>query len=329
MIALSIVVPIYNEEDLLPLIVERFLQLRKRLCKTFNLDNNAIEILFVNDGSTDGSFETLKTFCLKTESFTCLNLSRNHGHQLAITAGIEHSSGRAVVIIDGDLQDPPEFIVNLYQKHLSGYDVVYAVRTVRNGEGVFKRLSAALFYRLINSLSRVSLPLNTGDFRIMSRRVVDQLILMREQHRYIRGMVSWIGFKQTGLFYDRDPRQEGESKFPLLKMLSFAMDAITSFSKFPLQLIASMGFVVSIAGLIYGLFALYQKFIMHDVIPGWTSLVILILILGGAQLFSLGLIGEYIAKIYEQSKNRPLFIVEGVYKANPSSRKELKSTSSS
>jgi len=264
--ALSIVVPIYNEEALLPDIFVAFTSCQKLLESRFALPPDAIEIIFVNDGSSDSSFMQLKVFCESNLGFLCLNLSKNHGHQLAITAGIAHSSGDAVVVIDGDLQDPPAVIQDLYKKYLEGFDVVYAIRKSRKGETLFKRFSAYLFYKLINKLSKTSLPPNTGDFRLMSRRVVMHFNSMKEQCRYIRGMIPWIGFKQTGIYYERDERTKGETHYPLSKMIRLALNGVISFSNAPLKAIASMGFLISFLGFAYAGLVLYEKLFLNNTV---------------------------------------------------------------
>ena len=313
-IKLSIIMPIYNESSLLPAVFERFTALVNQLPDSCGIIQSEIELIFVNDGSTDHSLSQLIAFVNKTEYATCINLARNFGHQLAITAGINCATGDAVVVIDGDLQDPPELIIELYQKYQEGLDVVYAVRKRRLGESYFKLITAQLFYKIIDYFSHTEIIQNAGDFRLMSRRVVDVFNQLPEQHRFIRGMIPWIGFKQDGIFYERDKRYCGKTKFSIRKMVQFSMDGITSFSTIPLKMVGVLGLWISVLGVIYTGYALYEKFVLQSTIQGWTSLVILIILMGGFQLICLGVMGEYIARIHDQVKNRPLYVIEGEYK---------------
>ena len=313
MIKLSVVIPIYNEEALLQDVFKRFDNLANLLNEKFGIKNNQLEFLYVNDGSKDSSLAQLIDHSNTSEFTKCINLARNFGHQLAITSGINKASGDAVVVIDGDLQDPPEFIVDLYQRHLEGIDVVYAVRKKRLGETWFKLYTARWFYKLISSLSQIPIIQNVGDFRLMSRRVVDVFNQMPEEHRFIRGMIPWVGFKQEGLKYERDKRYRGVTKFSLKKMIDFSIDGITSFSSIPLRLVGLVGIIISFMGIIYSLYAIYQRFWLNTTVPGWTSLVVLFLIIGGVQLICLGVIGEYIARIHDQVKQRPLYVIENIY----------------
>jgi dolichol-phosphate mannosyltransferase len=275
-----------------------------------------IEIIFVNDGSSDGTFDALKRLCMDEAHYQLLNLSRNHGHQIAITAGIDLAKGDAVAVIDGDLQDPPETIVDLYGKMQEGFDVVYAVRKKREGETPFKLFTAKLFYRLLKKLTNVEIPVDTGDFRIMSRRVVTILTSMNERHRFIRGMISWIGFNQTGLEYERHERHSGETKYTLSKMIKFAFDGITSFSSIPLKLASYLGIITAMFGFLYSLYVVFLKLFVPkaQIELGWASIIIFILLLGGIQLLALGMIGEYLGRIHDETKFRPLYIVEHIYK---------------
>jgi len=297
----------------LPELRDRLFSLRKTLKSRFSLRSESIEFLFVNDGSKDGSYAFLRALSTQEKGFRLVNLSRNHGHQLAITAGLDLSRGEAVVVMDGDLQDPPEFIPELYAKFQEGFDVVYAKRAKRSGESWFKLVTARVFYRVMKNMTKFDIPLDTGDFRIMSRRVVQILCSLRETHRYIRGLISWIGFQQTGLEYEREQRKAGVTKFSLAKMLKFALDGITSFSAVPLKFASYLGISTSFLGILYAIHALYLKFFTDRTIQGWTSLVIIVLVLGGIQLISLGMIGEYISRIHDESKNRPLYVIEGIY----------------
>jgi dolichol-phosphate mannosyltransferase len=313
LIKLSVVVPIYNEEVLLTAVFDRFTALMTLFSDRCGILSSEFELIFVNDGSTDHSLSQLICFSNEMDYVKCINLARNFGHQLAITAGINAAKGDAVVVIDGDLQDPPEFIIDLYQRYQMGVDVVYAIRKRRLGDSWFKIITAQVFYKIIVYFSDTDIIQNVGDFRLMSRRVVDVFNQLPEQHRFIRGMIPWIGFKQDGIFYDRDKRYSGKTKFSIRKMIQFSMDGITSFSTIPLKMVGVLGFWISVLGVIYTGYALYEKFVLHSTIQGWTSLVILILLMGGFQLICLGVMGEYIARIHDQVKNRPLYVIEGEY----------------
>jgi dolichol-phosphate mannosyltransferase len=315
---ISVVIPIYNESQIIA-------ELNRRLTKTseifnsqFNIQPKDIEFIFVNDGSADDSLAQLIVLANTNAQYKVINFSRNFGHQKAVTAGLQHAKGEHVVLIDADLQDPPEFILDLYKKQQEGYDVVYAVRKKRKGEGFIKTITAKLFYRLLYNVTDINIPLDTGDFRIMRRNVVNTLNSMPEAHRFIRGMVSWIGFKQVGLEYERQERFAGQTKYPLKKMLRFAFDAITSFSTVPLKLMIYLGFSVSFIGLLGVFYILYIKIFTTEAITGWSSIMITILLMGGIQLLTLGIMGEYIGRITEESKKRPLYIIENIYEGGSS-----------
>ena len=302
---LSVVVPIYFEQDTIPEFYARMKKAMLSLAPEFSH-----EIIYVNDGSTDNSLKMLCELAIKDDSVRILNLSRNFGHQLAITAGIDAAVGDVVAVIDGDLQDPPEVIVEMVGKWKEGFKVVYGVRRSRKGETVFKLLTANLFYRILGKMSDVALPLDSGDFRIMDRAVVDALAGIREENRYIRGLVSWVGFRQCGLPYERDVRYAGVTKFNLKKMLRFALDGITSFSDKPLRVSSKLGLVITLIAFLSMLWLIVSKLIAPESsIPGWTSLLVVVLFLGGVQLISIGVLGEYIGRIYKETKQRPLYIV--------------------
>lgn len=316
MIKLSVVIPIYNESKIIS-------ELHQRLNKTidlFRVELNVlleeIEIIFVNDGSKDDSLSQLIALAKTNRHYKVVNFSRNFGHQKAVTAGINISTGEHVVLIDADLQDPPEFIIDLYKKQLEGFDVVYAVRSKRKGESYFKMTTAKIFYRLLFKMTDINIPLDAGDFRIMKRNVVDVLNQMPETHRFIRGMVSWVGFKQTGLEYERQERFAGETKYPLKKMIVFAIDALTSFSSTPLKLATYFGFLVSLIGVLGIIWVVYTKYFTNNNISGWSSIMVTVLFMGGVQLLTLGIIGQYIGRISEESKKRPLYIIENIYGGN-------------
>jgi polyisoprenyl-phosphate glycosyltransferase len=301
----SIVIPIYNEAEVLP-------TLYKRLTDVMNGLGQPYEILFVNDGSHDASLLLLKDLHAKDERVKFLSLSRNFGQQLAITAGLDHAAGQAVVIMDADLQDPPEVIPRLIEQWRQGYDIVFAVREKRCGEWLFKRITAALFYRLLRHITATEIPLDAGDFRLMSRRAVEALNSIRERNRFIRGLAGWIGMRQTAVSFVRDIRHAGETKFRLKKMLRFALTGIISFSLVPLQLASYLGFLVSSVSFFYMVYAIGLKLFTERVVQGWTAMMVAVLFVGGVQLLSLGIIGAYIGRIYEEVKQRPLYIVDEV-----------------
>ncbi len=299
----SIVIPVYNEEEVLA-------ETYKRLKKVMDSTGEKYELLFVNDGSKDRSAAIIKDFCQRDPNVRLLNFSRNFGHQLAITAGMDYASGEAVVVIDADLQDPPEVILEMIAKWKAGCDVVYGKRVKRKGETFFKKFTAALFYRLLRRMTDVDMPVDAGDFRLLDRKVCEEIKKMREKSRYIRGLVSWVGFRQETVEYVREERWAGETKYPLRKMLKFAMDAVTSFSYKPLKLATYVGFILSLSSFLYLLVVLYQKLFTNNVVPGWASIMTINLFFNGVILIILGIIGEYIGRIYEETKDRPLYIVK-------------------
>ena len=299
----SVVVPVYNEEP----IVET---LHRRLAHTLERSGESFELVLVDDGSTDASWERMRAVAERDPRVVLVRLSRNFGHQIAITAGVDAARGEAVVLMDADLQDPPEVVLEMIARWREGYDVVYGRRTRRHGEGWFKRVTAAGFYRLIRRLTAVDIPADAGDFRLMSRRVVDVLKQFRERNRFVRGMVAWIGWRQTAVEYERAVRLAGESKYPLRKMLRFAGDAIVSFSFAPLRLATGLGLVVSTLSFAYAVYAVLARIFAWDVVQGWASLMVAIVFLGGVQLVSLGIIGEYVGRIYDEVKRRPLYVAE-------------------
>jgi dolichol-phosphate mannosyltransferase len=301
---LSVVIPCYNEEEVIIETIKRL----KSVCSEFiNLD---AEIIFVDDGSQDRTREILKNFAVEDERIRVIGFARNFGHQIAVTAGIDAANGDAVVLIDADLQDPPELIHDMIAMWQQGYDVIYGTRTDRSGESSFKVATARGFYRLLNSLSDIPIPLDTGDFRLMSRPIVETLRAMPERDRFIRGMVSWAGFNQTALPYKRAERFAGVTKYPLKKMLRFATDGILSFSTKPLQISAGLGMVSATIALIGILYALYLRVFTDIWVEGWTALMIAVLFLGGVLLISVGILGEYVGRIYNEIKSRPLYVVE-------------------
>lgn len=301
---LSIVVPVFNEEECIPALLSRLTGLQVKLQGRAEL-----ELLFVDDGSTDRSRPMLVELTEKHPYVKVILLSRNFGHQLAVTAGLDHANGDWVAILDADLQDPPEIIGDMLAKALEGYDVVYGQRRRRKGETAFKRITAAGFYRLLSRLCEINVPNDTGDFRLMSRRVVATLRDMRERHRFIRGMVPWIGFKSAPLAYDRDQRYAGETKYPVRKMLKFAANAILSFSAKPIVMATRIGAFIVAAGMVGALYVLYLKLFTDEVVAGLTSILLAVVLLGGFQILFIGLLGEYVARIFEEAKGRPLYVI--------------------
>ena len=300
---ISVVIPVFNEET-------NVKEMYGRCSKVMRENSYFYEIIFVDDGSTDDTLKRLKEIATNDDNVKILSLSRNFGHQLAVTAGLDHAVGDAVVIIDGDVQDPPELIPDMIDKWRQGYQLVYAKRSKRQGEGIFKKITAFLFYRIIRLLTTTDIPVDTGDFRLIDRVVVDSLKNMRERNRFIRGLVSWVGFRQTGVQFERKERLSGEPKYTLKKMIRFALNAIFSFSDKPLKIATVVGLLSSALGLIMIFWGLYSKFFMPETtVKGWTSVFVAVLFLGGVQLFAIGIIGEYISRIYDESKGRPLYII--------------------
>jgi dolichol-phosphate mannosyltransferase len=304
---LSIVVPLYNEEGNVEPLLDRITGILEQLP-----ERPSYEIVLVNDGSSDATLRVIREQMRRRNHVVLVNLSRNFGHQLAATAGLDTALGDAVVLMDGDLQDPPELIAQFVEKWRAGNDVVYAVRRTRKGESAFKLFTARAFYRIIKRLTNVSIPVDTGDFRLMSRRVVEALKRSRERHRFLRGMVSWAGYNQTGIEYDRDERHSGTTKYPLRKMLKFAIDGITSFSDVPLRFASWLGFIVSTAAFIYAIIIIIFKAFRlgtPEYARGWASTMVVILFLGGVQLIGIGILGEYLGRIYDEVKGRPLYLI--------------------
>lgn len=303
---LSIVVPVFNEDKVLSIFHAKASESLRPLEDRFD-----IEFVFVDDGSWDNSFQILKEISRKDTRVRPIRLSRNFGHQIAVTAGLDHAVGNVVVIIDADLQDPPDVILQMVEKWDDGFAVVYGVRNRRKGESVFKLVTAKIFYRLIGKLSDTRMPLDTGDFRLMDREVVNALKSMREESRYIRGMVSWVGFHQCGVTYDRDPRYAGKTKYTLRKMLRFALNGITSFSEKPLILSGWIGLGVTAFGALLMFHILIGKLLNpNSTVSGWASLMGVVVFFGGIQLLSLGILGQYIGRIYREVKRRPLYFLD-------------------
>ena len=301
---LSVIIPIYNEESNLDELHQRLV----RVLEAMELAGG-FELIFINDGSRDQSLHLLLALAARDERVRYIDLSRNFGHQIAVTAGLDRAAGDAVVIIDADLQDPPELIPLLRDKMREGYEVVPAKRRSRQGDSVAKKLTARLFYRLLASITHISIPVDTGDFRIISRKVVEGLRLMPEQNKFIRGQISWIGYRQTFIEYDRAERAGGETGYTYRKMMRLALDGITAFSDVPLKVATITGFLVSGVAFLVGMYTLYARFFTHDYQPGWPSLMVSVLFLGGVQLISVGIIGEYMARLSANVRQRPLYLV--------------------
>lgn len=301
---ISVVVPIFNEEGNIP-------EVYKRCSAVFDKSGETYEMIFVNDGSTDRSLAICKKLADGNRQVKIVSFSRNFGHQIAVTAGLDFAQGDAVVVIDTDLQDPPELIGEMVEKWKEGYQVVYAQRKKRKGETFFKKKTAYFFYRLMRFMTSTEIPPDTGDFRLMDKEVVEVLKKMRERNRFLRGMVSWVGFKQAGLQFERQRRLSGKTKYPLTKMIRFAVNGIVSFSDKPLRIASYLGLISSGIGLLMIFYGIYSKFFMPETtVSGWASVFIAVLFLGGVQLFTIGIIGEYISRIYEETKARPLYIVD-------------------
>jgi glycosyltransferase involved in cell wall biosynthesis len=299
---ISVVVPVHNE-------VETLDELHRRLAIVLE-GLGRHEIVLVDDGSDDQSWERMRGIASSDAHVRLVRLSRNFGHQAALTAGLDAARGEAVVIMDADLQDPPELIPKLVAKWREGFDVVYGVRATRDGETRFKLLTASVFYRVLRSVSRVDIPADAGDFRLLSRRAVDALARMPERARFLRGMTSWVGFRQAGVSYQRDARYAGTTNYPTRRMITLGLDAITSFSTAPIRVVTTLGFllVVFCAGVLA--WTVYVKLFTDTAVTGWTSLLAVVLLLGGMQLVALGIIGQYVARIFEESKQRPVYLVE-------------------
>jgi polyisoprenyl-phosphate glycosyltransferase len=301
----SIVIPIYNEATSFPALFSRVQNLMNDLV-------DPCEVILVDDGSSDGSADLLDRAHIEDPRFKVIHLSRNFGHQTAITAGTQYAEGDTVTFLDADLQDPPEVLPLFIQKWREGFDVVYGIRRIRPGETRFKLWTAKLFYRVVRSLTDLAVPVDAGDFRLIDRKVANALLSLPERHRYVRGLVSWVGFKQTGVSYDRARRAKGETHYPLRKMLKLAFDAVACFSFVPLRLATAIGFLASFGAFGGILWALYIKFVSAKALHGWTSTMLAVFFIGGTQLFCMGLLGEYIGRTYDEVRKRPLYIVDSI-----------------
>jgi polyisoprenyl-phosphate glycosyltransferase len=310
---LSVIVPVFNESAVIPAFFER------ATTAFAAIPGVDYELVFVDDGSRDDSFAKLSAFAARDPRVRIVKFSRNFGHQIAITAGVDHSRGDCVVVIDADLQDPPEVVGRMVEAWRNGYDVVYGVRETRDGESTMKLATAALFYRLLTRLTNIQIPTDVGDFRLMSRRAANELSKLREKDRFVRGLVSWIGFKQTGVLYNRDKREAGETKYPYRKMIKFALDGITSFSTVPLRIATWMGYGSALVAVLYLVYVLIMRFLGFT-IEGWATIMVAMLFLGSVQLICLGILGEYLGRVFNEVKPRPMYVVEELVAAVPAER---------
>ena len=302
---LSVVIPLYNEEKIIDTLYSRCTTALNKWCSSY-------EIICVNDGSTDNTLQILKQYHERDKRIKVVCFSRNFGHQAAFLSGLKNSTGLYIAMIDGDLQDPPELLEQFFQKMEEGYDVVYGVRRKRK-EGFFKKLSYKLYYIILNNISTIPIPLDSGDFSMIRRSVLLQMVEIQEKNIFLRGVRSWVGFRQFPFEYERDARYAGETKYTLKKLLTLAYNGIFSFSQFPVKILARMGFVVIIISILYSLYALYTKITQPDVPQGFTTLAIAIFLFGGIQLLALGIIGEYVLRIYDETRNRPHYIESEKY----------------
>lgn len=309
---LSLVVPAFNEAEMVEIFCERTIPILSAIDERF-------EVIFVNDGSRDATGERVKTLHRKDPRIKMIELSRNFGKEIAMTAGLDLSSGDVVVVMDADLQDPPELIPEMLTKWREGYDTVYATRTVREGETFAKKSTAALFYRLLRRMTKIDIPANTGDFRLMSRRTVDALKMLREHHRFMKGVFAWVGFKQTQIYYHRQPRAAGATKWNYWKLWNFAIEGITSFTYGPLKISSYLGFIIAFLAFMYALFLIVRTLMFGKDVPGYASIMVVLLFTSGVQLVFLGVLGEYVGRMFDETKRRPLYLVQdlvGVDKIN-------------
>ncbi len=301
--SVDIIVPVFNEQEVLPLFEQRI----KAVMESCDIDWH---VIFVDDGSNDDSLHVMKSIHETDGKFGYLSLSRNFGKEYALSAGLDHASADAVVVIDVDLQDPPELIPDMIAEWHSGYDVVYATRKARHGESLAKKATANWFYRIINSMSKIDIPKDTGDYRLMSRKAYLAVNKLREQNRFMKGLFAWVGFKQKQIYFEREPRAAGETKWNYSKLWRFALDGITSFSYMPLRFATWIGMSVAVFAFIYGAVIIAKTLILGNDVPGYPSLMVVVLFLGGIQLTALGIIGEYLGRMFNESKQRPLYLVD-------------------
>lgn len=299
----TVVIPVFNEEAVTE-------ECHRRIKEVMDAEGEPFELIFVNDGSSDRTMKILERLSIEDQHVRIISLSRNFGHQIAISAGMDFAKGDAVVVMDADLQDPPEVIRRMIEKWKEGFHVVYGKRIKREGETLFKKLSAYFFYRFLKKLTKIDIPIDVGDFRLIDRSVCDAMKKVREKKRFVRGLISWLGFTQAEVLYKREKRFAGSTKYPLHKMIHFMLDAVTSFSSIPLKIATIIGSLVSMSGFVYLIIVLYQRLFTDKTIQGWTSILSVTLIFNGIILLILGVIGEYIGRIYDESKNRPLYIIQ-------------------
>ncbi len=301
--SIDIIVPVYNEQDVIPMF-------KKRISQVMQSCDLQWRVIFVDDGSSDDSLSIMKSIHESNSRFGFLSLSRNFGKEYAVTAGLDHASADAAVVIDVDLQDPPELIPDMVAQWHAGYDVVFATRKVRHGESLAKKTTANLFYRIINSMSKIEIPKDTGDYRLMSRRAYQAVNKLRERNRFMKGLFAWVGYKQKQLYFEREPRAAGETKWNYSKLWRFALDGITSFSYMPLRFATWIGMTVAIFAFIYGSIIIAKTILLGNDVPGYPSLMVVVLFLGGIQLTALGIIGEYLGRMFNESKQRPLYLID-------------------
>ncbi len=313
---LSIIIPCFNEEEVIRETIKRLLKVSD------NLKNTNVELIFIDDGSTDSTAKILKHYCKIKKQITLIKFSRNFGHQIAVSAGIDKAKGDAIVLIDADLQDPPELIPKMITKWQDGNDVVYGTRVKREGESFFKIKTAGWFYILLNKMSDIAIPHNTGDFRLMDKRVTEALRTMPERNKFLRGMISWTGFKQTSISYNRSKRFSGSTKYPFKKMLHFALDGIFSFSTKPLDFSVGLGLIMSLISFLGILYVLYMRIFTDIWVEGWTTLMIVMLFIGGIQLVTIGIMGQYIGRIYKEIQKRPLYIIDEIISSETKNSKQ-------
>ncbi|HVK54736.1 MAG TPA: glycosyltransferase family 2 protein [Burkholderiales bacterium] len=310
---ISIVVPVYNEQDVL-------LEFHRRLSPVLTSTELSYEIIYVNDGSTDATLAVIQQMKRDDGRVALLDLSRNFGKEIALTAGLDYAGGEAVVVIDADLQDPPELIPELISGWRDGYDVVYATRTSREGETFFKKVTSRWFYRLIQKLCKFDVPADTGDFRLLSRRAVDAIRQLREQHRFMKGLFAWIGYPQTSIHYCRSPRFAGKTKWNYWRLWNFALEGVTSFTMAPLQIATYFGLAVAACAFAYGALIIIKTLLFGNPVPGYPSLMVVVLFLGGVQLVAVGIIGEYLGRMFDETKGRPLYLVNAYNPPTPDGR---------
>ena len=311
---LSVVVPAYNEEQGLS-------AFHKRLCAILNSMAIVTEVIYVNDGSTDRTLEEMRLLKESDPRIAIVDMSRNFGKEIAMTAGLDHANGDVIVVIDADLQDPPELIPQLFEQWKNGYDMVYAKRSARDGESAIKKVTAHVFYRLIQKMSRVSIPEDVGDFRLFSRRAGDALKQLREQHRFMKGLFAWIGFSQKAVFYRRAPRYGGKTKWNYWGLWNFALEGITSFTIAPLKIATYLGLFIALASFIYAGFIIFRTLVVGNPVAGYPSVMVTILFLGAVQLIAIGIIGEYLGRMFDEIKQRPLYVLRSYEPSKSSSRK--------